>query len=1723
MTHRGLEATGLVICILATILTATAGAAAGYVNDDAAARGAALGDAVATAQASALPVGVQDHLMDFEPMEPIEFVPGEIIVKYRAERLVLCPATLARQHKTLATETGKADLDGLDRIHSQHGLNLAGARKLLQAQPSTGNLLSDRALGWERFEDIKRRFQARRIPAGSTFVDLSSIYVVPCAVGRERAAVEALRKNSNVEYAELNRRCRIAGLPDDTYVDPDQDGVWSSGAWGQAYFDLWGMEKIGANEAWGSGQTGAGIIVAVIDTGIDRNHEDIAFNVWVNEVEQNGIPGVDDDGNGYIDDIYGYDFAYADSDPADGRGHGTHCAGTIAAPINSIGVVGVAPRATVMAVKGLDDSGNGYDADLAEAVKYAADNGAHVLSNSWGAWGSSQTLTDAFHYAHALGCVCVAAAGNDSINVNMYRPAGIDTVMSVAATDYADQRASFSNWGSLLDVAAPGIDVLSLRASGTGGDNSMFVPPNDPDARYKRSDGTSMACPHVAGLAALALAAKPQLGVQGVRDIIQAKADDLGDPGFDIYYGHGRINVAATVAYLTDCNGNGIDDSADIAQGTSGDCNGNVVPDECEDPDCNGNGVPDTCDIADGTSSDCNSNGIPDECIGPERDCDGNGVPDECDIAGGSSLDADSNGVPDECQDTLYVPSPDCPTIQSAIDAAGDGDTILVAPGRYTGTGNKNLDFHGKILTLRSENGAATCSIDCKGLGRGLRFHSEEGPHARVEGFTIENGYADLGGGIYSEASSPTIVNCVITNCTTHAGYDWLGGGGVFCLGGSLTMTGCTVSANSAEGGGGGIAILSGDSPTINGCTVSDNTTGLLGGGMAITVSGHCTITDCLVEDNDAWRAGGMHCAGGTFSIAHCTISHNTASNDVGGIFCYGSAGIISNCTISQNAALETSQVAYYGGGGLSFNRADMVIRDDTISGNTAGGSGGGIGCSDNSNCVISHCAIADNTAGLSGGAIWCKACSPTIVHCRITANEARWGGGLYSTSSFVDMSGVWVFVAGSPTVSNCVIAANTATESGGGMYWQTVTSEHVPACPTVRNCTVWGNHASEGGGMYCNYEIAASVYNSILWGNSASRGRELYLWGTPCSLRVEHCDVKGGQTAVWIGDNATLEWGEGNMDSDPLFVDVDGPDGLAGTPDDNPRLLRTSPCIDAGSNGAVTVETDFYGFPRIRNGGSGEAVVDMGAVEYQPIPGDCNHDGSADLLDFPDFVACLTDPDAPLPPGCTCADFNADDDGALYDYAQFQLLFSLRPRLYVRHDATGTGTGQTWGDAFIDLQHALDVATPGSDIWVAAGTYRPDRETGDPGTSFILPGGVSIYGGFAGNELSLDERDLAANPTILNGDFGGENSYHVVYAENVQQRVLLDGFLIMGGHADAAGIPHNAGAGVRIIASSVALRNCVIRGNTADGNGGGISNITASVLRLVNCVISGNAAGSRGGGIQSYQSTLAVTNCTIANNASAAEGGGLFMNTWDTSLTNCILCGNTAMGGVSDESAQIHVLDGTLAVDYSCVQYWSGTFGGTGNIGLHPLFVDEDGPDGVAGTPDDNLRLLAMSPCIDAGSNEAVTMETDLDGHPRIRDGGSGEAIVDMGAYEYQPVPGDLDGDRDVDAADYAAFLAAFGHATGDPAYNPAADLDGDGRVTLMDYQLWLQAYRDFVGDPNAAPPTLPGSQDPDPDDDAISELEEAAEAVPIRAANPGPRAAPCAIRERDPSRLAQ
>ena len=368
---------------------------------------------------------------------------------------------------------------------------------------------------------------------------LSRWFTVSVKNGQDlQAVLDACAGSSLVEYAEPIYIYSIAAVPNDPYYN-------SSGTWGQQYDDQWGLKNIQAEKAWNISRGNNNVIVAVVDTGVDYTHPDLNANIWSNPDEIPGN-GIDDDGNGYIDDTLGWDFIDNNNDPKDTHGHGTHLSGIIAAVgDNGQGITGVCWQAKIMVIKGLTDSGTGASDQLAQAIKYAVDNGARVINLSWGGYGTSLLIQDALTYAYDHNCVIVAAAGNNNTNAEKFFPGNYSQAITVAACNANDVRASFSNYGNNVDVTAPGVDILSLKAKGT---DMCRTEVNIVGGEYYRASGTSMATPFVSGLAALVIASDRSLTNLEVAEKIIASCEDLGSGGKDDYYGYGRINAAQAMA-----------------------------------------------------------------------------------------------------------------------------------------------------------------------------------------------------------------------------------------------------------------------------------------------------------------------------------------------------------------------------------------------------------------------------------------------------------------------------------------------------------------------------------------------------------------------------------------------------------------------------------------------------------------------------------------------------------------------------------------------------------------------------------------------------------------------------------------------------------------------------------------------------------------------------------------------------------------------------------------------------------------------------------------------------------------------------------------------------------------------------------------------------------------------------------------------------------------------
>ncbi len=390
---------------------------------------------------------------------------------------------------------------------------------------------------------LEKRFKHKPIPKNSGLPDLSRIYRIEFPESQNvHEVAQAFATDLNIEYAEPMPIGKFTEVPDDPMYNSQQH-----------------LPQIMAPEAWDihKGENGDEVIVAIVDTGADWLHPDLTENTWQNlgedadgdgvtleynegvwERDPDDLNGIDDDGNGYIDDVIGWDFHEeaisgdgSNPDPLWNQGpfeHGTHCAGIAAGRTNNgVGISSVSWNIKHMPVQ--TDDGNNTVLYGIDGVIYAAENGANIISNSWyHGYGFSQYEYDVMQYAIGLGSiVCFAAANDNSSNVAL--PAGYSGVISVAAVNPDDTRASFSNYGIAVDIAAPGVSILSTITNNN----------------YASWGGTSMATPMVAGLFALLKSYQPDWTNDQLIEQVIGTADDIDDlnPGYENALGSGRINA----------------------------------------------------------------------------------------------------------------------------------------------------------------------------------------------------------------------------------------------------------------------------------------------------------------------------------------------------------------------------------------------------------------------------------------------------------------------------------------------------------------------------------------------------------------------------------------------------------------------------------------------------------------------------------------------------------------------------------------------------------------------------------------------------------------------------------------------------------------------------------------------------------------------------------------------------------------------------------------------------------------------------------------------------------------------------------------------------------------------------------------------------------------------------------------------------------------------------
>ena len=737
---------------------------------------------------------------------------------------------------------------------------------------------------------------------------------------------------------------------------------------------------------------------------------------------------------------------------------------------------------------------------------------------------------------------------------------------------------------------------------------------------------------------------------------------------------------------------------------------------------------------------------------------------------------------------------------------------------------------------------------------------------AILDGFTVSGGNANgsephyLGGGMYNISGSPTLTD--VTFSSNNAS-NW--GGGMYNYESDPSLTNVSFRNNSAETAGGAMYNHY-SSPTLTEVSFSSNSSSYVAGGMYNGYSSPGLSNVTFLENTADFYGGGMYNYMSSPELTNVTFSENTAVYNGGGMYNEESSPTLTIVTFNDNDA------EYYGGGIYNEISSSPILTNVTFSGNNAF-DGGGI-YNDKSNPTLINVTLSGNTAADSGGGMYNSYSSPTLTEVIFSNNQAYYGGGIYNYESNPSLSAVTFSgnfgdygggggmfnSGGSPELTEVVFSNNSSSYAGGGMY-------NDYSSPSLTDVTFSENAGSDyGGGMY-NIYSNPTLTNVTFSSNSAVYGGGMYNEFSNPSLT----------NVTLSGNTATYGGGMYNVESSPPLINAilwgNTPNQIINDDANSVPIVSFSVLQGGCPSGAncdnIIMDDPFLG-PLADNGGftlthalrEGSSAIDAG-----------------------DPSSCPTTDQRGIPRPID-GDSNGTDvcDIGAYEFG---------PTLYAKPGASGDCL--SWSDA-CELSKALDLAQPGFQIWAEAGTYKPTTST-DREATFQLITGVAIYGGFAGTETNLAERDLETNITTLSGDIGisgdnADNSYHVVTSSGVDAMAVLDGFTITGGNANGAD-QYTDGGGVYNISGSPTLINLTISSNSAL-YGGGMYNEDSSP-NLTNVIVNQNTADFYGGGMYNYSSNLTLTNVTFNGNSTDGWGGGMYNSSSSSSLINVTFSTNTA------------------------------------------------------------------------------------------------------------------------------------------------------------------------------------------------------------------------------------
>jgi len=1064
-------------------------------------------------------------------------------------------------------------------------------------------------------------------------------------------------------------------------------------------------------------------------------------------------------------------------------------------------------------------------------------------------------------------------------------------------------------------------------------------------------------------------------------------------------------------------------------------------------------------------------------------------------------------------QSTIRVPG-DQPTIQAGIDVAVDGDTVLVADGTYTADGNTRLNYSGKLITVRSENGTEFCIIDCERDGRAVKFVNGETSLAVFEGFTVINGLSGAGGGgaiFCKNESSPTIRGCVFRDCESPGP-----GGAIASEGGSVIVEDCQIRHCTSGEDGGAILCRNGSSPTIRGCV--------------------------FLNCESAGSGGAIECEGGNVIVEDCQIRDCTSGENGGGIsFADGVDGIVRECEIRNNRTRTY-------GGGISLIDSVATIEDCVIEWNKTKFSGGGIRTAGTGTTTFSRCVIrrnkaadADGAAQAGGGATFSIDSTVALQNCAVIEN---WPNGLELANNNVSR------------IDNCTISGNL----GIGLL---VGSQGI-AQVVVDSSIIWGNTRGAiadpvAGTQSVSYSVVENGWPGIgnLVGDPLLTRDTLHLQANSPGRDAGDPNTALGATLDTDGEDrisgARIDVGADewmDFDSDALpdwwearhFGTTTG--GNANADDDEDALNNLGEYIE--NRNPLRPPTIFY--------------VDVAGSDVS--------DGLAPAWDG------VHGPKATIQAAIDTADsFELDTvevgDGVFAGRGN-RNINPCAKRITVRSangpmdciiDCENQGRGFVFQSAESELTMVTGFTiTNGMALGGGAGVlFR--RQSNARLTECVIRGNTAPDSSSAGAGICIMDssprlKDLTITENVLGSDargFGvalyaqGFEHLHITHCIISRNLPGLSGLRLINGDqvviedcdvsanafggisisADSAtirrtSVMNNGWVGVDVSNVDVTVEDCIIAGNTVSSSGGGAggAGIRASYcdLQVDGTLFQDNRAGcfsscmggggitlrfSRaevressfvnnfvvgGGGAISYVSytnttgLLQVSDCLFVGNRSTGLGGGIEVaGASPLTIQRSVFVGNDASGAravFAGSSSNVRRIASSIfwdngvdplvlqqsnadqVVRYSDIE---GGFPGVGNIDADPMFVDADGPDDDPNTlEDNNYRLTAGSPSIDAGDPNTAfdPIQTDLDGRLRVWDGDAAPgARVDMGAYEFAaPCLGDIDDDDVVALGDLGIMLANFGTQSG-AAYEDG-DLDLDGDVDLADLGILLSAF---------------------------------------------------------------